>query len=243
MKGSFNSIKSIEDARKLRVRDVWDVDSEDIEYLLKLFKGFYRYPGEPNPEIPHPILNSKFHSDGFVNCMEVLKESNLCEILAFRMIYQSPLGVKTNIPDWVISAAYSGIDFGHEIARQLGVRHAFVEKDQMGDPTIWSRFTVKKGEIVLIANELLTTPDGSTLKTKLAVAGQNSELPVKFIPFTTVLVNRSPDSETLSDGTVIKSLARFKMQNFKPEECPYCAVGSQALHPKKDGNWDKYFQQ
>ena len=219
-----------------------EMTQDEFTHILRLRSAFWQYEGEPRPEQPHARTRDDKCTDGLINLLEVLRASNLCEILAgqllakVRTVYQGPI-------HWVISAAYAGIDLGHEVGRQAGAIHAFTEKDQDGNPTVWARHTVGPGEVVLIANELMTTEHGSTYMTKAAVRDKNKVQPVMFAPLAAVLVNRSADAETLEDGTQVPAFARYHMNTYQPgpETCKYCAAGSPSIKPKVEGNWEKHF--
>lgn len=238
-------VSTVEQARCFTLGDFKNrlISREEFIHLFKLFGAFWQFPGEPSPAYRHAITKAGDHTDGFINCLEVLKESNLCTIMADQAVRRLKIYYPDKI-DWVISAAYAGIDFGHEIARLLNARHAFVEKDDKGAPTLWKRLVIPRGEIVLVVNELMTTAAGSTWETKKAVMKSNEAQPVEFVPYAVLMVNRSKADEALVDGTPIVSVARFQMDTYKPnpEGCPYCKAGSQALKPKVEGNWAKYFQ-
>jgi len=228
----LRNVESVVQARRLCVEDIEDriIGVDEVSHLLRLFEAFWQYPGEPIAGIPHARTKAGRCTNGFINCLEILKESNLCAIigdqLASILWEQYP-----HSPDWCVGAAYAGIDLNHEIARQLGARHAFTEKDEAGKPSVWKRHVIPEGETVLITNELMTTPGGSTYETKLGVQDGNPVQPVSFVPFALLFVNRSSDEECLQDGTPVICLARYRMSIYDPgpDTCPYCRAGSQSL--------------
>lgn len=243
--GSIFEIKTVAGLRILKPSHFAgrEVTQDEFTHILRVLKAFWQYEGEPRPWQPHARTRDDKCTDGFINLMEVLRESNLCEILAsqllakVRKVYSGPI-------HWVVSAAYAGIDLGHEVGRQAGAIHAFTEKDQDGNPTVWARHTVGEGEVVLITNELMTTAHGSPYQTKAAVRDKNKIQPVQFAPVAAVLVNRSADAETLEDGTPLAVFARYYMHTYQPgpATCKYCAAGSPSIKPKVEGNWEKHFQ-
>jgi hypothetical protein len=89
-----------------------------------------------------------------------------------------------------------------------------------------------------VVNELMTTGSGSTLQCKQGVQKHNP-YQVSFLPFVLVLVKRSEDS-VLADGTEVRAVFNFNIGNWKPEECPYCLAGGEAIKPKASSlNWRK----
>lgn len=240
----LRNVVSVEQARNLTLADVDNrmIRVDEVSHLLRLFEAFWQYPGDPDPEVPHAHTKADKCTNGFINCPEILKESNLCEIFGDQLVLKLSEQYGGRV-DWCVGAAYAGIDLNHEIARQLRARHAFTEKDEAGKPIIWKRHVVSEGETVLITNELMTTGSGSTYETKVGVRDGNAVQPVQFVPYTLVLVNRSGSEDHLEDGTPVICVARYHMDTFEPgpDTCPYCRVGSQSLKPKVDGNWQKYF--
>lgn len=240
----LRNVSSVGQARRLIIKDVEDriIGVDEVSHLLGLFDAFWQYPGEPVADVPHARTKAEKCTNGFINCPEMLKESNLCEILGYQLVMRLREQYSGQV-DWCVGAAYAGIDLNHEIARQLNARHAFTEKDETGKPSVWKRHVIPRGEMVLITNELMTTARGSTYETKAGVRDGNAIWPVWFVDFALVLVNRSSDEECLPDGTPVICLARYHMSTYDPgpETCPYCRVGSQSLKPKVGGNWQKYF--
>ena len=245
---TFGSIFDIQTVAGLRILKPShfvgrEMTQAEFTHMLRLCQAFWQYEGEPRPGQPHARTRDDKCTDGFINLMEALRESNLCEILAgqllakVRQVYPGPI-------HWTISAAYAGIDLGHEVGRQAGAIHAFTEKDSDGNPTVWARHTVGPDEMVLITNELMTTAHGSTYQIKTAVRDKNKVQPVMFAPVAAVLVNRSADAETLEDGTPVVAHFRYHMNTYQPgpATCKYCAAGSPSIKPKVEGNWEKHFQ-
>lgn len=230
----------IRQIRRLRHDDFYarQMTIEEFIHLLKLFSSYWQYHGEPRPEAPHALLTSGLHSNGFINTLEVLKETNLCEILALealKRLYEK-LGFELahNI-NWVIGPAMAAIDFTHDLARWLNARHGVTEKDADGKPTIWKRHVIEAGERVLIATELMTTADGSVQQCKDGVA--KNPKPVSFVNLVPVLVHRCP-SLTTTDGTPTLPVFKFEIANYQPTSCPYCSAGSEAIKPKaSQENW------
>ena len=219
---------------------------QEMIAIFDQFDAFWKYEGEPCEEKPHAILKSGLHSNGFISCKEVLQYPALCTLFANEMVkHASNQFLKTGLGcvDVVVSSAYSAINIGFEIARLISEKHnpkveyVVVEKDQAGNPTN-IRGSINPNKRVLVVNELMTTGDGSTWETKKAVQtcnGEGNPMPEILEP-SFVLVHRSNDL-VLLDGSKVYPVFHFDIVNFKPEECPYCKVGSKAIKPKVDQNW------
>lgn len=253
---SLLELKNTRDARIIRQSDIGDriITINEFVHVANLFKAFWQSLLDPSPGIPHAILRSGEHSNGYIDCMEFLQWSNLCEIFAYQLAmiirrhYSNPIGT-------IVDAAYSGTDLGHEVARilsesqYLAVAHKTVQKDEQGNPTKW-RGKIAAGALVGVVNDVLSTAAGSTYMAKQAVKAIGTltedgvRVEILFLPFVTVLVNRSYEVGDLPDGDLVLCLARFQWRTFKVDEgetCPYCAVGSKAYRPKEDDNWLKHF--
>lgn len=179
------------------------------------------------PKRPHALLTSGLHSDGFVNCSLVTQDAALLD-----RIVQHEAGLTpkvTDKPDWVIGSPMGAITFAYALALKLNAKAGFTEKD--GEAMKLARFEIKPGEKVLVVEDTIST-GGSTLKSiegiqKAGVAAEN------ILPYVVCLVNRS-GSATLG-GRELRALLTLDIHNWKPEECPLCKAGSQAVRPK--ANW------
>lgn len=220
---------SLTEARHLTVADYADrrMTKAEFTHLAGLTGGYWEYLGEPRADAPHIRIRSGSHRGFYLNGSLILAETNICEILAAQAIEHLLEGAGEI--DWVVTAALAGIPLGGEIARQLGARAGFVEEGDDGKLSGW-RFHIPANSRVLVANELISTPDGSVFETKRTVAKENSEL-VEFLPFAAVLVDLC-SAKKLVDETPIRALVKFEVQTFVPEECPYCAAGSEVIKGK-----------
>ncbi len=204
----------------------------EFAHIAGLTGGYWEYLGEPRATAPHMKLRSGLHSGIYINCSLILAETNICEILAAQMINYCIDGRGwVSQVDWVVTAALAGIPLGSEIARQLRARAGFVEKGEDGKLSAW-RFQIPNSSRVLLANELITTPDGSAFETKQTVVKMNEEY-VEFLPYAVFMVDRC-QSGALSGGTPIRALFKFDVPSYPPgaETCPYCRAGSEAIGGK-----------
>lgn len=222
---------------------------EEMIAIFNYFGAFWQYEGKPCPEKPHALLKSGLHSNGFIVCKDVLQYPFFCSFFASQILKHlrrtHGCFAKGQTIDVVVSSAYSAITLGYEVARKIvsnelnqKIEYIPVEKDEKGNPTI-IRGGIDPSKNVLILNELMTTGSGSTWETKRAVLACNgSGNSPKIIEPSYVLVHRSKDYELL-DGSKVFPIFHFDIENYKPEECPYCKAGSEAIKPKLDNNWDR----
>jgi orotate phosphoribosyltransferase len=109
----------------------------------------------------HFRLSSGLHSNGYLQCALVLQHPAYAETLG-KALAEQVRGLKIAV-DAVISPALGGLIIGHEVARALGVRAIFAER-QEGTLTLRRGFTVAPGERFLVIEDVVTT-GGSTRET------------------------------------------------------------------------------
>jgi len=99
----------------------------------------------------HFILRSGLRSREFFQCALLLQDAKIaahvCGLLADKL---RDVDATT-----VISPAVGGIIVGQEVARHLGKRHIFAEKDGTGG-LVMRRFTVTPGEKFIVAEDVVT---------------------------------------------------------------------------------------
>ena len=204
-------------------------------YWIKKFTdlgALWLYQGEPCVEKPHGLMTSGKHSNGFFNGSLVIRITSVCTEACTRLFESVRVEAETpflNVES-VWGSAMGGIPIAYEIAGQLyqGIPFGFTEKD--GDSMVVKRFPVTKAEKILVVEDVITT-GGTTRKTIIALESAGAEV----LPYILALVNRSGMKEL--DGRKIIALIDRELPLWTPEECPYCAVGSQALRPKE--HWDE----
>jgi orotate phosphoribosyltransferase len=100
----------------------------------------------------HFILRSGLHSREFFQCALLLQDaraaSEVCGLLAEKL---SDFPATT-----VVSPAVGGIIVGQEVARHLGKKHIFVEKDGTGGLVLRRGFQVEPGETFVVAEDVVT---------------------------------------------------------------------------------------
>jgi hypothetical protein len=225
--------------------DLWRLNPRDYESknltseeILAWFENedaYWSYQEEPNPGRPHAELTSGLCSDGFFDCLQVLRYPNIAEILA-RQLRQRIMLREHMIPLyghlWVVSSSYAAITLGHEVAKAMKAIFMMAEKDEK-DPKkmVWRRMTIPDTVRVLQVEELVTTSQ-TFQEVRRAVEEGNAVKPVNFIPTVGALVHRPPKLPVDYNGRRVVALIEKEIRVYKPEECPYCAVGSPRYRPK-----------
>lgn len=172
----------------------------------------------------HFKLTSGLHSDRYLQCALVLQHPEhataLGKALAARMRELAAA------PGFVLAPALGGILVAHEVARALGVRGLFVER-QDGILTLRRGFQIKAGEHCYVVEDVVTT-GGSTRET-MEVARQAGAI----VTAAGSLIDRSGGRTDL--GIPRAALAVLDVPVFRPEECPLCKAGSVAIKPGSRG--------
>jgi orotate phosphoribosyltransferase len=116
-----------------------------------------------------------------------------------------------------------GIILSYEVARQLGIRSIFAEKEETGGRIFRRGFRIDPGERVLVVDDILTT-GGSIREVMAAVNKQGGS-----VAGIGVLVDRS--QQKVDFGVPLFSCHRSETITYKPEECPLCAAQIPLVKP------------
>ncbi len=100
----------------------------------------------------HFRLSSGRHSDRFVQKFRILEDPALLEPVARAIAAR----FREARPTVVVSAAVGGILLGYEVARQLGTKAIFVEKEN-GVPVLRRGFALSPSDRALIVEDVVTT--------------------------------------------------------------------------------------
>jgi orotate phosphoribosyltransferase len=166
----------------------------------------------------HFILSSGLHSDRYIQCALVLQHPRVAEKLCAELAAKlSNLGATT-----VAAPALGGVIVAHEVARALGVRALFTER-QEGVMTLRRGFHFERGEPTIVVEDVITT-GLSTRETMKCV----EEAGGKVVGVGS-LIDRSGGKAEL--GLSRASLVTLSVQNYKPEVCPLCKSGIPAVKP------------
>ena len=166
----------------------------------------------------HFILSSGLHSERYIQCALVLQHPRVAEQLG------SELAAKLrHLGGSVVAApALGGILVAHEVARALGVRAIFTER-QEGVMTLRRGFSLTAGEPTLVVEDVLTT-GLSTRETIQCVEQAGGK-----VVGAGALIDRSGGAADL--GLPRAALLTLEIQNYNPAECPLCKSGSPAVKP------------
>jgi orotate phosphoribosyltransferase len=165
----------------------------------------------------HFQLSSGLHSDRYLQCALVLADPRRAEELG-----RALAGTLAAKPDLVVSPAMGGLMIGHEVARALGVRHYFTER-QDGTMVLRRGFALKPGEKVVVVEDVVTT--GKSTKEVFAVIRAAGAQVAGALS----VVDRSEGRADL--GVPYASLWAVSVPAWTPAECPACRAGTPAVKP------------
>jgi orotate phosphoribosyltransferase len=208
--------------------------------ILSLFErcnAYWEHSG--NPKDPHAELTSGYCSNGFFDCLRVLKNVQFSGYLASLLAFKIQNAIGSQRIDWVIGSPMAGITFAHDVARALGASNSmFVEKDPDNpDKMLLKRMAIPKGQTVLQIEELTTT--SKTLNAVREAVDQGNPNPVTWLPWVGILVHRPPKLPInhYGDRQVI-ALIEKEIWAKPQKECPLCNGGSSIRYRPKT-HWEK----
>jgi len=186
----------------------------------------------------HFLLSSGKHSKFYLQSAKVLENPKTAKLLAEKlsqMIKKS--GVKV---DTICSPALGGILAGYELARALDARFIFTERvDKV--MTLRRGFEVKKGENILICEDIITT-GGSALEAAKAVEADGANI-VAFAALANRGICKRQDANgkkksqcKLPDDVAFFALDDFTFEIYDADNCPLCLEGTVAYKPGSRGN-------
>ena len=158
----------------------------------------------------HFLLSSGLHSEKYLQCALLLQyplyAQKLCKKLAAKF--------KDDKIDVVIGPAYGGILVAYDLARALRARALFTERKD-GTMQLRRGFSIKKGERVVIAEDVVTTG-----KSVLEVAETIKPFNPKIVGVA-ALVDRSGKAKPF--GKIrFESLKKIDIKTYSPDRCPLC---------------------
>lgn len=169
----------------------------------------------------HFRLSSGRHSDRFVQKFRLLEDPSLVQSVAQAIAAH----FHPQRPTLVAGAAVGGIVLAYEVAKQLGTRFVFVEKEG-GVPTLRRGFTVERDDRVLIVEDVVTT--GLSVREVLDVV-RASQAEVVGVG---VVIARALRLAALADDDVeVFALLNMPLQSYDAGECPQCGEGIPITDP------------
>jgi orotate phosphoribosyltransferase len=168
----------------------------------------------------HFLLSSGRHSDRYLQSALVLQWPPRAERMAAALADK----MRSLKPQAVVSPALGGLFVGQELARALGVRHIFTEREKGSDAMGLRRgFQVSQGERIVAVEDIVTT--GKSVGESIAVVRGLGAEPVGV----GCLIDRSGGA--VKFGLPLLSLASLKVESWEEKDCPLCKRGEAVIKP------------
>jgi len=166
----------------------------------------------------HFRLTSGLHSDIYLQSALVLQYPEHAAALGSALA----AGFRTDGVQTVLAPAIGGILVAHEVARALGVRALFTEREG-GTMRLRRGFALAAGERCLVVEDVITT-GGSTREVVACVEEHGGA-----VVGVGSLIDRSGGAAAFTVKRT--ALATVTATTWAPEACPLCKAGSQAIKP------------
>ncbi len=169
----------------------------------------------------HFELRSGLHSNRFFQCAHLLENPRVAARLCEALVVKLKAELTDLQVDTVIAPAMGGITIGHEVARSLGIRFIFVEKEE--NVLKLRRFKIAAGERFVIAEDVVTR--GGRVQETIDIVQENGGI----VAAIGILVDRS-GGKAVFDAPLV-SLLEIEPVTYEPSECPLCEQGLDLVHP------------
>jgi orotate phosphoribosyltransferase len=166
----------------------------------------------------HFVLTSGLHSNVYLQCALVLQHPSQAEAFG-RAIAEH---FKDRNIEVVASPAIGGLIVGHEVARALGARFIWTERDN-GKMTLRRSFALIPNERILVVEDVVTT-GGSTRETIEALQADGGNV----IGAASIIDRASGEADV---GVPRIALATLNVAAVDPAKCDACARGELAIKP------------
>ena len=168
----------------------------------------------------HFILSSGLHSSKYVQCAQLMSNPNyaskICESLA------SKIKNKFNNFDLILSPAMGGIIIGYEIGKILNKQTIFSERVN-GEFKLRRGFKIKKGDKVLIVEDVITTGKSSIECSNLAALHDASVIGYACI------IDRSNGKSDIKDEII--SQVKLNIPTYNKDNLPEELSKIEAVKP------------
>ena len=166
----------------------------------------------------HFILRSGLHSRQYFQCALALQQMPVVEKLGSALADR----VRQFRAVTVIVPALGGLVIGQEVARQLGVRFIFVEKEE-GKLVLRRGFKIAPGEKTLVIEDVVTK--GGRVQETIDIVRAHGG----HVTGVAAIVDRS--NGAVKFGVPFASLISLQVELFKPDQLPPDLAAIPAIKP------------
>lgn len=171
----------------------------------------------------HFRLTSGLHSPEYLQCARVLQHPKFAEGMG-KLLAAKFTELAQGKPITVVAApAIGGLIIGHEVARALGARFIFTERDAAGKMTLRRGFAIEAGELAVAVEDVITTGGSLREAYEILTAAGASVVAAGSI------IDRSGGRADLGINRV--ALATLQVTTWAPELCPLCQQGQPIVKP------------
>jgi len=174
----------------------------------------------------HFLLSSGRHSDRYFQCAKLLqypdKAAAALEEVAQRI--KKDISAGKLFVEAVVGPAMGGIIVAYELARQLGLPAFFTERDDNGVMSLRRGFTVKPGQQILIAEDVVTTGKSSG-----ECAAALDALGAQVVALACLVDRRAEEAEDII--WPMYPALRVHVENWNVADCDLCKKGIPAVKP------------
>jgi orotate phosphoribosyltransferase len=164
----------------------------------------------------HFHLSSGRHSDRYVQKFRILEDPALLEPVG-RALAEEFRALR---PSVVVSAAVGGIPLGYEVARHLGTKAIFMEKED-GVPVLRRGFRLSGEDRALVVEDVVTT--GQSVREVIDV--------VRAAGAQVIGVGLIVARSRIDFSVPTRALLDLPMESYEPDECPCCRAGDPLTDP------------
>lgn len=171
----------------------------------------------------HFRLSSGLHSSGYLQSALVLQYPNHAALLGRKLAEALSRWTTQNSISSVISPALGGLIIGHEVARALGVRFIFTERDADRKMSLRRGFTIAPEEKTIVIEDVITT--GGSTREVIEVVREMGGMAVAAGS----IIDRSGGVADLGIPRV--ALETLSVPVWEAERCALCVKGEPVTKP------------
>jgi len=188
------------------------------EPILKIFRETGAYLNG------HFRLTSGLHSAEYLQCALVLQHPAHAASLGAKLASELRSLAQAETIGVVVSPAMGGLIIGHEVARALGTRFLFTERDaSSGRMTLRRGFTLQPDEAAVVVEDVIST--GGSTREVVDILKAAGARPIAAGS----IIDRSGGKAQVGAPRV--ALATLEMVSWPPGDCPLCRQGLPVSKP------------
>ena len=166
----------------------------------------------------HFVLRSGLHSRQFFQCAIALQQMPVVEQLGAELANR----VRDLKAATVVAPAMGGLVIGQEVARQLGARFIFLEKEN-GALVLRRGYTIEPDEKILIVEDVVTR--GGRVQEAIDIVNKHGG----DLQAVAILDDRS--NGKYQPDVPLHSLLKMVVETFEPDNLPEDLRGTEAVKP------------